>query len=164
MELLSVSAGTVFWASVSFLIVLFILRKFAWRPILDSLRNREESIENALNEAKKAREEMASLRSSNEEMKKEALAQRDEMLKDARATKEKIIAEAKEESKMVAEKLVETAKAEIETQKKAAMTEIKNEVASLSIEIAEKVIKERLSDDDKQKALVDNLLNEVKLN
>jgi len=164
MELLSVSAGTVFWATVSFLIVLFILKKFAWRPILDGLRSREESIENALNEAKKAREEMANLRSLNEQMQKEARAERDQILKDARETKDQIIAEAKESASGVAEKLVENAKQEIENQKKAALTEIKNQVGTLSIDIAEKLIRERLANDEKQQSLVNALLNDVKLN
>jgi F-type H+-transporting ATPase subunit b len=164
MELLSVSAGTVFWATVSFIIVLVILKKFAWRPILDGLRSREESIENALNEAKKAREEMASLRSSNEQMQKEARAERDQILKEARETKDQIVAEAKETASEVAEKLVENAKLEIENQKKAALVEIKNQVGTLSIEIAEKLVRETLSNDEKQQSLVNSLLKDVKLN
>lgn len=164
MELLSVSAGTVFWASVAFFIVLIILRKFAWRPILNGLRQREESIENALNEARIAREEMANLRSSNENLLKEARAERDMIMKEAREAKEAIISEAKVTAEEVADKLVEKAKMDIENQKKAAMTEIKNQVASLSIEIAEKLLRERLTDDQKQRELVNTLLNEVKLN
>ena len=153
-----------FWATVAFFIVLIILRKFAWRPILDGLRQREESIENALNEARIAREEMASLRSTNENLLKEARAERDEILKEAREAKDTIISEAKITAEEVADKLVEKAKADIENQKKAAMTEIKNQVASLSIEIAEKLIRERLTDDQKQRELVNTMLDEVKLN
>lgn len=164
MELVTPGIGLVFWMAVSFLIVLFLLKKYAWKPILSSLKSREESIENALNEAEKARAEMANLKSDNEALLKEARIERDAMLKEARDMRDNTVNEAKTKAKDEAEKIIAAAKEAIHNEKQAAMTELKNQVANLSIQIAEKVIKGELSDETKQRALVNSLLDEVKLN
>jgi len=164
MELVTPGIGLVFWMLVSFLIVLFLLKKYAWKPILSGLKSREESIENALNEAEKARAEMANLKSDNEALLKEARIERDAMLKEARDMRDNTVNEAKTKAKDEAEKIIAAAKEAINNEKQAAMTELKNQVANLSIQIAEKVIKGELSDETKQRTLVNNLLDEVKLN
>jgi F-type H+-transporting ATPase subunit b len=162
--MLSISIGTVIWSSIAFVLVLVILAKTAWKPILKMLRDREDSIENALQEADKARQEMANLRSDNEKLLQEAREERDNLLKEAREVKENIISEAKKKANDEGDRLIANAKEEIENQKRSALQELKTQVASLSIEIAEKVIREQLSDDSRQKELVNNYLKEAKLN
>jgi F-type H+-transporting ATPase subunit b len=162
--LLSVSVGTVFWASIAFLLVLFILKKMAWGPIIASLKEREEGIANALNEAQRAREEMAKLQSSNEQLLRDAREERDALLKDARAVKDNIIGEARAKATEEATRLITAAKAEIENQKKAAITELKNQVATLSVDIAEKLVREKLTDADKQKALNESHIAQISAN
>lgn len=162
--MLSVSFGTVIWSTIAFLLVAFILAKFAWKPILASIREREDSIDDALKSAKKAREEMSNLQASNENLLKEARLERDSMLKDARHTKDKIIAEAKAKAEGEYDKIVASARETINTEKQAAITEIKHQVANLSIEIAEKVIREELKSTDKQKELIEKYISESKLN
>lgn len=156
--------GLIIWTSVVFLILMFVLTKFAWKPILAIVKERESKIEDALEAAEKARVEMAKLKSQNEDMRKEALAERDALLKEAREAKEKMISEAKSAAKVEAEKIVASARETIKNEKLSAITEIKNQVASLSIDIAEKLVKERLSSDDKQKQLIDALVDDVNLN
>jgi F-type H+-transporting ATPase subunit b len=151
--LLSVSVGTVFWASISFLIVFFLLYKMAWNPILKSLKDREEGISNALNEAERARQEMAKLQAGNEDLLRQARDERDNILKDAKAIADKMRAEALAKTQADADRMLAAARAEIENQKKAAITELKNSVATLSVDIAEKLVREKLTDADKQKAL-----------
>ncbi|MFN6379372.1 MAG: F0F1 ATP synthase subunit B [Flavobacteriales bacterium] len=151
--LLSVSVGTVFWASISFLIVFFLLYKMAWTPILQSLKDREEGISNALNEAERARNEMAKLQAGNEDLLRQARDERDNILKDAKAIADKMRAEALAKTQADADRMLAAARAEIENQKKAAITELKNSVATLSVDIAEKLVREKLTDADKQKAL-----------
>lgn len=162
--LLGVSYGTVFWASLAFIIVLVLLKKMAWGPILKSLKEREEGIANALNEAEKAREEMAKLQAGNEKLIAQTKAERDEILHEAKVIKDGIIAEAKERASAEGTRIIALAKEEIETQKKAAITELKNQVADLSIQIAEKVVRGNLANDDKQKEMVNNMLNDIELN
>jgi F-type H+-transporting ATPase subunit b len=162
--MLSVSIGTVLWSSIAFIIVVLILAKLAWKPILASIREREDSIDDALKSAEKAREDLANLQSSNEELLKEARAERDALLKDARASKDKIIADAKEKAEAEYAKIVASAREDIQNEKLAAIAELKHQVAGLSIEIAEKVIREELKADDKQKALIDKYIEEAKLN
>ncbi|HKL03744.1 MAG TPA: F0F1 ATP synthase subunit B [Cryomorphaceae bacterium] len=162
--MLSVSFGTVIWSTIAFLVVAFILAKFAWKPILASIREREDSIDDALKSAKKAREEMSNLQASNENLLKEARLERDSMLKDARQTKDKIISEAKSKAEGEYDKIVASARDTINTEKQAAITEIKHQVANLSIEIAEKVIREELKSADKQKELIEKYISESKLN
>jgi len=162
--MLSVSWGTVLWSSIAFIIVVLILAKMAWKPILASIREREDSIDDALKSADKARQELANLQSSNEELLREARAERDSMLKDARSTKDKIISDAKEKAEGEYAKILSSAKEDIHNEKLAAITELKKQVATLSIDIAEKVIRQELSDEQKQKDLIDRYLEEAKLN
>ena len=164
MDLVTPGFGLVFWTGITFLILLFLLRKFAWKPILGAVSEREDSIKNALLEADKARQEMENLKSDNEKILKEARTERDAMLKEARDIKNNMISEAKDEAKAQANKIIEQAKTTIQNEKLAAITDLKNQVADLSINIAEKVVKEQLSNKDKQEKLVESMLNEVKLN
>ena len=157
------SFGLFFWQTLLFILLLFLLKKYAWKPILDALNSREEGIKNALDEAEKARQEMVDLKSDNERIVKEARAERDAMLKDARTMKENMISEAKEEAKSQASKIIEQAKVTIENEKLAAITELRNQVAELSIGIAEKIIKDELSEKDKQVKLIEKMLKEAEL-
>ena len=164
MDLVIPSIGLIFWTSLVFIILLFLLGKFAWKPILQSVKERETKIETALEASEKAREEMAALKSQNEDLRKEALIERDSLLKEAREMKDKIVAEAKNTAKEEGERIIESAREAIKNEKMAAVTEIKNQVAILSIEIAEKIVRENLSTDEKQKTLVDGLVEEINLN
>lgn len=164
MKLVTPDIGLLFWMIVSFGIVLFLLRKFAWKPILASLKAREESISDALNTAKKAKEEMVLLKSDNEKLIQQARAERDTMLKEARDTKDAIIAEAKTKAQADANKIMAGARETINTEKNAAIAELKNQVASMSIEIAEKILRQELSKDEKQKSLMENLMRDISLN
>lgn len=158
------SLGLFFWQSVLFIVLVLLLKKFAWKPILDSVNDREEGIKNALDSAEKAKLEMQNLQADNQKLLNEARAEREAMLKDARDMKNKMIEEAKDEAKEASSKLIEQAQASIESEKKAAIAELKSQVASLSIEIAEKVVREELSNKDKQTKLVESMLGEAKLN
>ena len=164
MELVKPAFGLVFWMFISFGIILFILKKFAWKPILNMLHEREKFIQEAIDSAKKAREEMALLRSDNEKILTEAKTQRDIILKEAREIKERMIIDAKGIASKEAERLTMIARENIQNEKLAAITELKNQVAHLSIEIAEKILKSELSEKDKQKRIVKNLLEDVKMN
>jgi F-type H+-transporting ATPase subunit b len=164
MDLVTPGLGLVFWTGLTFLILLFILRKFAWKPILGAVSEREDSIKNALAEADKARQEMQDINADNERILKEARAERDAMLKDARLIKNNMIEEAKESAKTQANKIIEQAKTTIENEKLSAIAEIKHQVANLSIDIAEKIVKEELSNKDKQLKIVEQMLGEAKLN
>jgi len=161
MELVSPGIGLIFWMLVSFGIVVFITMKYIWPAILSGLKEREEDISNSLEEAKKAREEMKSLQSNNEELIKEAKNQRDEILKEAKALKEDILSQAKITATTEGNRLVEEAKKRINQEKMAAIIELKNEVAELSISIAEKLIKTELSDKNKEKELMDKLIKDA---
>lgn len=164
MKLVTPDIGLLFWMIVSFGIVLFLLRKFAWKPILASLKAREESISDALNTAKKAKEEMALLKSDNEKLIQQARAERDLLLKEARDTKDAIIAESKVKAQAEANKIMAGARETINTEKNAAIADLKNQVASMSIEIAEKILRQELSKDEKQKSLMENLMKDISLN
>jgi F-type H+-transporting ATPase subunit b len=164
MELVKPDFGLVFWMTVSFLIVVFLMRKFAWGPILSSLKERETSIADALNQAKKAKEEVANLKAENERILQEARNERDKILKEAREAKDQIVNEARTRAQTEGDRMLTIARESINNEKRAAIAEIKNQVATLSIEIAEKVIRQQLSNDDKQKALVQDLLKDVKMN
>ena len=152
-----------FWASLAFLTVLFILRKIAWGPILKALNEREEGINNSLREAEKAREEMAALSSDNERLLQEARSKRDAMLKESKEIAERLVSDAKANAREAAAKEVESARSAIETERKAAIAELKAEVAKLSVDIAERLLKEELADAGKQKNLVDKLISESTL-
>ena len=162
--LVSPDPGLFIWSTVAFLILFFLLSKFAWKPIVKALDERERSIEDALSKAEMAKLEMAKLIGENEDLLKEARLQRDVILKEAKEIKDQIINEAKDQAKLEGAKLIEKAKDEITNQKLAAMAEIKNQVSSLSLAIAEKVLRKQLGDQDKQQVLVNELLKEVKLN
>jgi len=158
------SVGLFFWQTVLFVALILLLKKFAWKPILDAVNEREQGIKDALDSAEQAKQEMANLQADNEKLLKEARAERDAMIKEARDIKNKMINDAKEEAKGEADKMVAQAQAAIESEKKAAIADLKNQVASLSLEIAEKVVRENLSSDDKQQKLVKNLLDDSSLN
>ena len=161
--LLTPAFGTIFWATLSFLLVLFILRKLAWGPILKALQDREESIRGALRSADKAREEMANLNSDNDRLLQEARAARDAMLKESRDLASTVVSDAKAKAKEEASKEVEIAREAIQVERKAAIAELKAEVAKLSIDIAERLLREELTDSGKQKTLVDKLIAESTL-
>jgi F-type H+-transporting ATPase subunit b len=156
--------GLIIWSTIVFCILFFLLAKYAWKPILKAVKEREASIENALNAAEQAKKEMQELSANNEVLLNQARAERDEMLKDARAVKDKMISDAKVTANAEAERIIASAKEAIQHEKLAAITELKNQVATLSIEIAEKIIKQELSTAEKQKSLIDNAVSEINLN
>ena len=158
------SVGLFFWQTLLFIVLLFLLRKFAWKPILNAVNEREASIKEALNAAEDAKREMAKLKSSNEDLLNQARAERDEMLKEARGIKDNIVANAKTIAKTESEKIMAAAREGIQHEKMAAITELKNQVAVLSIEIAEKILKSELSSVDKQKTIIDNIVKDIHLN
>ena len=157
------SIGLFVWQTVLFLALLFLLRKYAWKPILSAVEEREEGIKNALEAADNAKKEMEALNADNERILREAKAERDSILKEAREIKETIITEAKTQATEEADKVLASAREQINNEKLAAITELKNQVADLSIDIAEKVLKSELKDADKQKELVSNALKEAAL-
>ena len=164
MDLVTPDVGLLFWTLISFFVLLFLLRKFAWKPILGAVNSREEGIKDALAAAEKARLEMENLHADNERILKEARLERETLLKEAREIKAKMISDAKEEAQSQASKMIEQAQTAIESEKKAAMAELKNQVASLSLEVAEKVVRKELSNKDSQIKLVESMLGETKLN
>lgn len=164
MNLVTPDIGLIFWTTLTFLILLFLLKKFAWKPILNMVKERDESIENALNAAEEAKKEMAALNAKNEELLQEAREERDKMLKEARDTKDKIISDAKSQAREEGDKLISNARQSIETEKKAALADIKNQVATLSVEVAERILKEKLSEGDGQDKLVEKYIQDINLN
>lgn len=164
MGLITPGIGLIFWMFLAFSIVLVILRKYAWKPILEALEERETSITTALSEARTARQEVNLLKVKNDELIHEVQEERDAILKEARDTKSAMVAAAKNRAKEEADRMISQAREEILSEKNAAMAEIRGQVASLSIEIAEKILRSELSEEKKQKALINNLLDEVKLN
>jgi F-type H+-transporting ATPase subunit b len=158
------SLGLFFWQSLLFLLLLFLLRKYAWKPILNAVNEREEGIKNALASAEAAKQEMENLQADNQKLLQEARAERDQLMKEAREIKAKMIEDAKDEAKIEASKIITQAQNAIESEKKAAVAELKEQVASLSVEIAEKVVKQELSNKDKQLQLVDDILKDATLN
>lgn len=156
------SFGLFFWQIAILVVLILLLKKFAWKPILDSLNNREEGIKDALESAEKARMEMQNLKADNEKLLLDARSERDAILKEARELKEKMIAEASEEAQKKADRIVASAKESIELEKRSAMAELKNQVANLSIEIAEKVVRKELSSKEQQHQMIDEMLGDVK--
>ncbi len=154
----------ILWTTVIFLVFLFLLRKMAWKPILGAVKGREESINNALQAAENAKKEMQNLKADNEKLLAEARAERDAMIKDAREIREKMIADSKADAQAEGARMIEQAKAAIQSEKNAAMSELKNQVSSLSLEIAEKLLKEELSNKESQTKLVEKMLDDVTLN
>ena len=158
------SIGLFFMQLIILAVLIFLLAKFAWKPILSSLNEREEGIQSALDEAENARKELQNLQADNEKLLKEARDERDNMLKEAREIKDKIIADAKEEAQGQTSTMIENAKATIAQEQKSAIADLKKKVASLSIGIAESVVKKDLATQDDQLKLVENMLEEVTLN
>jgi|TARA_B100001094_G_scaffold240661_1_gene236371 F-type H+-transporting ATPase subunit b len=162
MELVTPAIGLIFWTTVVFTLLVLLLKKFAWKPILSAVDERNQSIKNSLAQAEKARNEMSELTANNEKIIAQAKVDRDVILKEARDMKNEIISEAKDKASKEAEKLVSTAKEQILNEKMKAITELKNHVADLSIEMAEKILSSELSDVAKQKELVKKALKESK--
>lgn len=156
--------GLLFWTSIIFLTLWFVLGRIGFKPIAKALKEREQSIHDALQQAETARQEMASLKAKNEEILGAAREERSNILKEARAIKENIISEAKEQAKVEADKIVANARQEIVNQKNAALADVKNIAGNLALEIAEKVIKRQLQNDSEQQAFVQQLAGEITLN
>ena len=164
MDLLIPDTGLFIFQTLAFLILLFVLGKFAWKPILAGLKEREESIEGALKSAEQAKEEMQALQADNEKLLAEARAERDKVLKEAVATANAIKEEAKEETSKITAKMIEDAKATIDNEKRAALAEVKTQVAELSLEITEKILKKELGDKKSQQDLVEGYIKDLNLN
>lgn len=164
MDLLTSSIGNIFWTAVVFILLVVLLKAFAWKPILNAVNQREVTIIDALNQAKLAKLEMAQLKEDNERILREARAERDGILKEAREMKDKIVNEAKDSAKVEGEKMIAAARQSIETEKNAAMADIKNQIGSLSVSIAESILREKLDNNGAQNALVENILNKSNLN
>ncbi len=164
MELVKPAIGLIFWMSVTFLTLLFILAKFAWKPILNMIKEREKTIEESLQQAEKARAEMAALTNKNEELLNMAKEERNKILADAKVAAEKLRTDIVEKAKDEAERKVADALREIEVQKKAALAEVKNQVGLMALEIAEKVVRKELKSDSAQKEFADKLAKEANLN
>ncbi len=164
MELVTPDVGLLFWMLVSFTFLLIILKKFAWKPILNSLKEREESITDALETAKKARAEMKKLKTDNEAIIREARLEKEKILKEAREIKTSILDKAKKEASQEANKLIEGAQMNIRNEKTMALEEIKKQVAELSVDIAEKILREKLSTGPEQQKIIEKYLDDIPLN
>jgi F-type H+-transporting ATPase subunit b len=164
MSLLTPGLGFFFWTLVAFLVVLFLLKKFAWKPILKSLNERESNIANSIASAEKVKAEMAQMQNENEALLAKAREERAQLLKEARETKDKIINEAKEQAKIESSRIVADAQAAIEAQKMAAIIDVKNQVGKLVIEVSEKILRKELASKEAQEAHIKGLVDEVKLN
>lgn len=154
----------ILWTTLIFVILLFLMRKFAWKPILGAVKGREATINDALAAAEKAKLEMQNMKADNEKLLQEARMERETMIKEARQIKDKMIADAKEEAKAQSDSIIAQAQIAIQGEKHAAIAELKSQVATLSVEIAEKVVRRELSDDKSQFELVEQMLGEAKLN
>jgi|TARA_B110000285_G_scaffold232680_1_gene304384 F-type H+-transporting ATPase subunit b len=164
MDLLTPGIGLIFWTTLVFLLLMFILAKFAWRPILNAVKDREDSINEALNSAEKAKAEMVALSSKNEDLLQEARLERDALMKEAREIREKMIADSKGIAKTEADKMIASARESIETEKAAAVADFKNQVSDFALDIAERIIRTELSSDSKQQDLAKSLVKDIKLN
>lgn len=164
MDLVTPGIGLIFWQTVTFLIVLYILSRFVWKPIMNALKAREGSIEDALNSAELAREEMAKLTADNERLIMEARMERDRIIKDASSMASRIREEAKEDASKITDKMIEDAKHTIDLEKQAAINEIRNQVAELSLRISEKILRKNLSGEKNQKELIETYLKDLNLN
>lgn len=164
MELLLPKLGLIIWTLLAFLIVFFILKKFAWKPILNSLNQREKGIADSLATADRIKAEMAEMKSENEALLAKAREERGAMLKEARETKDRIINEAKEQAKVEASKIINEAQQAIQAQKMAAITDVKNQVGKMVIEVSEKVLRRELNDKKAQEKHIAQLVEDVKLN
>ena len=158
------SSGLFIIQSVIFLVLIFVLRKFAWKPIMDAVNEREVIIVDSLNQAKLAKQEVQNLKAENEVIIREAKVERDNILKEAREIKDKIVGEAKDAAKAEGDKMIEQARQSIQAEKASAMADIKNQIGALSVNIAESILKQKLDNDGAQNALVENILNKSNLN
>ena len=164
MQLVTPGIGLLFWMLVSFSLVLFVLGKYAWKPIMKGIHQREDTIEKALEAANEAKKEMLKLKAGNEQLLRDAKDERDALMRDARKLKEAILDEAREKAHEEADRIIENARENIPFEKMAAINELKNQIASISIEIAEKLIGKELENKEQQQQLTEKLLNEVKIN
>ena len=164
MELVTPEIGLIFWTIIVFSLLLIILKKYAWKPILTAVDERNKSIDDALRAADKAKEEMQALNADNERILIEAKKERDQLLKEGREIKESVISQAKDKAKLEADKILTTAKDQINNEKMKAITELKTQVAEMSIDIAEKILKSELADKEKQKELITEVLKSNELN
>jgi F-type H+-transporting ATPase subunit b len=164
MNLLTPSFGLLIWTLLAFLIVFFILKKYAWPSIIEGLKKREQGIADSLATAERVRAEMAQLKNENEELLAKAREERGQLLKEARETKERIINESKEQAKIEANKIIVEAQAAINTQKMAAVTDVKNQIGKLVIEVSEKILKRELENKEAQESYIKGLVKEIKLN
>ncbi len=156
--------GLLFWMTLTFVILLVLLAKFAWKPILSAVNEREVTIVDALNQAKLARQEVENLKAENEKILREAKAERDQILKEAREIKDRIVGEAKDAARMEGDKMIEQARQTIASEKAAAVADIKTQIGTLSLNIAESILKNKLDTDTAQNELVSNILNTSNLN
>jgi F-type H+-transporting ATPase subunit b len=164
MDLLTPELGLFFWTLLAFLMVFFILRKFAWKPILNSLGEREKGIADSIAAAERVRNEMSQLKSENEKLMMQAREERSAMLKEAKEMKDRIVGEAKDQAKIEANKIIVDAQQQIQQQKMAALTEVKNEIGNLAISVAEKVLRKQLSSAEGQESYMKMLAEDIKLN
>lgn len=162
--MLDVGLGLFVWNFIAFLVVLFLLRKFAWQPILKSLNERETKIADSIATADRVKAEMAQMQNENEALMAKAREERAALLKDAKETRDKIVNEAKEQAKLEANKIVAEAQVAINNQKKAALAEVKNEVGNLVIEVAEKVLRRELANKAEQEAYIRQLSQDTAMN
>ena len=158
------SSGLFIVQSIIFLVLLFLLKKFAWKPILDAVNEREVTIVDSLSQAKLAKQEVLNLKAENEVIIREAKVERDNILKEAREIKDRIVGEAKDLAKTEGDKMIEQARQSIQAEKATAMSDIKNQISTLSVNIAETILKQKLNNDGAQNALVENMLNKTNLN
>jgi F-type H+-transporting ATPase subunit b len=164
MELLKPDPGLIFWTLFCFLIVFFVLKKYAWPAILKGLAEREQGIADAITSAEKVKAEMATLKSENENLLAQAREERAGMIKDAKATADKMVADAKEKAKLEYDRILADAQLAINQQKMAALTEVKNQVGTLVVEVAEKILRKELSDKQQQEKYIKELAGDIKLN
>ncbi|QOI96599.1 MAG: F0F1 ATP synthase subunit B [Flammeovirgaceae bacterium] len=164
MDLLTPGTGLILWQAIVFILLFILLSKLAWKPILNSLKERETSIQNALDTADKARAEMSQLKADNEKLLKEAREERDKILKEAREASNRLKEEAQMEAKKSADKIIDDARQAIQIEKQAALKDVKIQVALFSLQIAEKLMKKNLADDKTQKELVESYLKDLKIN
>jgi len=164
MDLITPGFGLIFWMTIVFLGLVFLLSKYAWKPMLNAVKERESSIAESLSAAERAKDEMAKLTADNEKLLEEARLERDKIIKEALAAAGTLKEEAKEDASKISTKMIEDAKQVINNEKQAALTEMKNQVASLSVEIAERLLRQNLSDDPSQKSLVDQYVKDLNIN
>lgn len=164
MDLVTPGVGLIFWTTLTFVIVLIILRRFAWKPILGALDEREKTIADSLAAAERAKEEMAALNAQNQKLLQEAIAEREKILREAKAVADRVVNEAKEKAIEESNRIIASAQEAIRNEKQAAMTEVRNQVANLSLTIAEKLLRSELSNKNAQIALAKSFMNEIKAN